>query len=339
VRFTYASSNIFAAGETGSITLVSERVYISQPSISTAISHLERELGVQLFIRHHAQGLSLTPVFGCVVTVASMLAPELAHSFTEAYPATPVRLVEGNQKELLEGLRRSEVDIALTYDLQIPDDIEFSPLARLPPHVLLSDIHPLAQRSALTLQELESEPLILLDLPLSRGYFLSLFMKEGLSPNIVIGSAHQEVIRTMVANGHGYSLFNVRPRSDYALDGRKVVRVRLAGDHRPMIVGSATLKGLAQTQAGAGLRVTLPSLHFPTTTSLEWWRPNTTRGLPAARSNMLDDMRLVSYIRRVAPESPRSVSVTEVFNAATIGGARSRARRYWAARAGARRTS
>jgi DNA-binding transcriptional LysR family regulator len=174
--------------------------------------HLASRTGarLQLFIRHHAQGLSLTPVFGCMVTVAPMLAPELAHSFTEAYPATRVRLVEGNQKELLEGLRRSEVDIALTYDLQIPDDIEFSPLARLPPHVLLSDIHPLAQRSALTLQELESEPLILLDLPLSRGYFLSLFMKEGLSPNIVIRSAHQEVIRTMVANGHGYSLFSAR---------------------------------------------------------------------------------------------------------------------------------
>ncbi len=73
-------------------------------------------------------------------------------------------------------------------------------------------------------------------------------MKEGLSPNIMIRSAHQEVIRTMVANGHGYSLFNVRPRSDYALDGRRVVRVRLAGDHRPMVVGSATLKGLVRTQ-------------------------------------------------------------------------------------------
>ena len=283
MRYTLRQLEYFiAAGETGSITLASERVHISQPSISTAISHLERELGVQLFIRHHAQGLSLTPVgrnllfeakkiitqaeglyacaseaqgqirgslsFGCMVTLAPMLAPELAHSFTEAYPATRVRLVEGNQKELLEGLRCSEIDIALTYDLQIPDDIEFSPLARLPPHVLLSDVHPLAQRSALTLQELESEPLILLDLPLSREYFLSLFMKEGLSPNIMIRSAHQEVIRTMVANGHGYSLFNVRPRSDYALDGRKVVRVPLAGDHRPMVVGCATLKGLAHTQ-------------------------------------------------------------------------------------------
>ena len=283
MRYTLRQLEYFiAAGETGSITLASERVHISQPSISTAISHLERELGVQLFIRHHAQGLSLTPVgrnvlfeakkiitqaeglyacaseaqgqirgglsFGCMVTLAPMLAPELAHSFAMAYPATRVRLVEGNQKELLEGLRCSEVDIALTYDLQIPDDIEFDPLARLPPHVVLSEAHPLAQHSALTLQELESEPLILLDLPLSREYFLSLFMKEGLSPNIMIRSAHQEVIRTMVANGHGYSLFNVRPRSDYALDGRRVVRVRLAGDHRPMVVGSATLKGLVRTQ-------------------------------------------------------------------------------------------
>jgi DNA-binding transcriptional LysR family regulator len=283
LRYTLRQLEYFiAAGETGSITLASERVHISQPSISTAISHLERELGVQLFIRHHAQGLSLTSVgrsllfeakkvvtqaemlyvsaseaqgqirgslsLGCMVTLAPMLAPELTHSFTTVYPTTRVRLVEGNQKELLEGLRRSEVDIALTYDLQITDDIVFSPFARLPPHVLLSDVHPLAQRSALTLKELESEPLILLDLPLSQDYFLSLFVNEGVSPNIVIRSSHQEVIRTMVANGHGYSLFNVRPRSDYALDGRKVVRVRLAGDHRPMAVGCATLKALAQTQ-------------------------------------------------------------------------------------------
>jgi cytosine/adenosine deaminase-related metal-dependent hydrolase len=36
-------------------------------------------------------------------------------------------------------------------------------------------------------------------------------------------------------------------------------------------------------------------------------------------------MRLASYLGRVVSESPRSVSVTELFNAATIGGARARA--------------
>jgi DNA-binding transcriptional LysR family regulator len=92
-----------------------------------------------------------------------------------------------------------------------------------------------------SLQELAREPLILLDLPISREYFLSMFIKEGLEPNIVSRSTHQDVIRTMVANGYGYTLANVRPRCEIALDGRRVSRVRLSGDHRPMVIGVLTL--------------------------------------------------------------------------------------------------
>ena len=156
MRYTFRQLEYFiAAGETGSITLASERINISQPSISTAISHLEEELGVQLFVRHHAQGLSLTPAgrsllreakrvieqaealytvasesgdqvrgqltVGCLVTLAPMVMPELSHSFTSAFPATQIRHVENNQERLLEALRRAEIDIAITYDLQIPD--------------------------------------------------------------------------------------------------------------------------------------------------------------------------------------------------------------------------
>jgi hypothetical protein len=45
----------------------------------------------------------------------------------------------------------------------------------------------------------------------------------------------------MVANGYGYTLANVRPRCELALDGRRVSRVRLSGDHRPMVIGVLTL--------------------------------------------------------------------------------------------------
>jgi 5-methylthioadenosine/S-adenosylhomocysteine deaminase len=38
--------------------------------------------------------------------------------------------------------------------------------------------------------------------------------------------------------------------------------------------------------------------------------------------NILDELRLVSYVGRVVSESSRSVTVGDVFNAATIGGAR-----------------
>jgi DNA-binding transcriptional LysR family regulator len=276
MRFTLRQLTYFiAAGETGSVTLASERIAISQPSISNAISHLEREFGVQLFVRHHAQGLSLTPVgrtmlaeakklidqaeglyaaaseatdqvrgrlsVGCMVTLAPMIVPELSHSFTATYPATELRHLEADHERLIEALQRAELDVAMTYDLNIPAGIDFLALASLPAHVLVGEMHAFARLASVTLQQLADEPLILLDLPISRDYFLALFMKEGLSPRIRTRSVHQEVVRTMVANGYGYTLANARPRSDLALDGRRVVRVPLDGDHRPMVLGIATL--------------------------------------------------------------------------------------------------
>jgi DNA-binding transcriptional LysR family regulator len=279
MRFTLRQLEYFiAAGETGSITLASERIHISPPSISTAISHLERELNAQLFVRHHAQGLSLTSAgrtllseakrviaqaeglytvasqtsltvrgslsVGCMVTLAPMLVPELSQSFMTAFPAVQVSHVEGHQEDLLEGLRRCETDIALIYDLRLADDIVFHPLVSLPPYAVVSDKHPLAAQAAVTLRELAEESLVLLDLPLSREYFMALFLNEGLVPRVAARSAHQDVVRTMVANGFGYALFNARPKSSQALDGRGLTSVRIAGEHRSMTIGVATLREL-----------------------------------------------------------------------------------------------
>lgn len=272
MRFTFRQLEYFiAAGETGSITLASERVHISQPSISTAISNLEQVLGAQLFVRHHAQGLSLTPAgrvllveakfliqqaenlyavtsnlnekvrgqlsLGCFVTIAPMVMPELSHSFTTVFPATRIRHQVGDQEQLLESLRRAEIDLALTYDLLVPEGFTFVSLASLPPHVLVSEGHPFAGKNEIGLEKLISEPFILLDLPFSREYFLSLFAEAGLEPLIAQRSAHQDVIRTMVANGHGYTLANVRPRLNAAMDGRPLKCVKLSGTHRPMVLG------------------------------------------------------------------------------------------------------
>ncbi|MFA5121600.1 LysR family transcriptional regulator [Zavarzinia sp.] len=283
MRFTLRHLEYFvAAGETGSVTLASERINISQPSISTAISHLETELGVQLFVRHHAQGLSLTPAghrllreakslldqahnlytvasetttevrgeltVGCMLTLAPMIIPELCHSFMASFPRAMLRQQEGNQEELIDGLRRAKLDVALLYDLQLPKDIVLEGLVDLPPYVLVSEIHPMATRTTVSLKELSDEPLILLDLPLSREYFLAMFERDGLQPRIAARSAYPDVIRTMVANGYGYTLVNVRPRSDLALDGRRLVRLRLAGGHRPMKIGIATLDGVQKSR-------------------------------------------------------------------------------------------
>ena len=286
MRYTLRQLEYFiAAGETGSITLAAERIAISQPSISAAIAHLEREWQVQLFIRHHAQGLSLTPsgrtmlreaktvvqqaaglysaasaslehmrgalTLGCMTTLAPMLVPEISRSFTDGYPGVQLRSIEGDAANLCARLARAEIDVALTYDLGLTKEVAFEPLASLPPHVVLSESHPMAGAAALSLSDLHCEPLILLDLPHSRDYFLALFLNEGLEPVVGASSASQDVVRSLVANGHGYGLFNARPRAEVALDGRRLVRIRLAGDHRPMRIGVATLRGLAASRLTA----------------------------------------------------------------------------------------
>ena len=61
LRFTLRQLEyLVAVADCGSVALAAERVNVSSPSISAAIGQLEATFGLQLFIRRHAQGLSLT---------------------------------------------------------------------------------------------------------------------------------------------------------------------------------------------------------------------------------------------------------------------------------------
>jgi DNA-binding transcriptional LysR family regulator len=263
-----------AAAQYGSIAIASNQIHISAPSISAAITHMEAELGVQLFIRHPSKGMTLTSIgtqvmteceqllerasklygiasdsseamqgvlrVGCFQSLTPMIAPEVIFGFKRAFTKIDLQMVEGDQHELMAKLHNAEIDIAITYDLQLSSDVHFEVLCQLPPHALFSELHPLAQQSAITVAELAPLPMVLLDLPMSRDYFLSLFAKAGVEPNIVARSRSEDVVRSLVTNGIGYSLFNVRPKSNQSADGKRFTRLRLAGAHRPMLLGLAT---------------------------------------------------------------------------------------------------
>jgi DNA-binding transcriptional LysR family regulator len=277
MRYTFRQIEYFvAAGDTLSITLASEKVHISQPAISAAISHLEAEFGIQLFIRHHAQGLSLTPEgmrflrearsllahadelqgvarelsdtisgqleVACLVTLYPLLVPELLHNFRRRFRQTQVHAVPGNQTEVFAALRQGEVSLALTYDMDLPADITIEPLAPLPPIAFVAGSHPAARRKSIALAALADEPFLLLDLPISRDYFLSLFQLAGLRPNIAGRFEHWEVIRSLVARGDGYSIGNVRPRNQASLDGRRLSYLFLDDNAPSLSIGVAEMR-------------------------------------------------------------------------------------------------
>lgn len=278
LRFTLRQLEyLVAVGEYGSVTEAAERVNVSAPSVSAAISQLEKEFGITLFVRRHAHGLSLTQAghtfvdqarqilgeaaklnalsneltgqvrgplhVACLVTFAQAVIPALRRAFSDEYPDVDFFQYERDQARILEGLRMARFDIALSYDLDIPADIAFHELAVLPPYAVLHEEHPLAGRREVTMEDLARHPMILLDLPHSSAYFLSLFRDAGLTPQIVERTRDMSVMRAMVANRFGYSIANIRPVSTYALDGGRLSFVPLTGNLRPMRMGILSMGG------------------------------------------------------------------------------------------------
>lgn len=272
LRFTLRQLEyFFAVGELGSIAQAAEKLNVSSPSISTAITQLEREFGLPLFVRQHAQGLSLTQAgrrmmeqvalilretdylvdlagdisgtvrgplkIGCLVTFAQVVLPSVRRSFQTEFHDVRIKQFELNQAEIFSALRRAEIDVALTYDLDLPADLVFEGLLELPPYVVVAQDHPLAEEKSVSVEDLVNLPMVLLDLPFSSEYFLSFFAGLDTKPNIVERTKDIAVMRSLVANGFGYSIANIRPMNDLSPDGKPLKFLPFLCPSRPMRMG------------------------------------------------------------------------------------------------------
>jgi DNA-binding transcriptional LysR family regulator len=237
-------SYFLAAANHQSIRKAAQELHVSAPSVSLAIAQIETTIETQLFVRRHARGLVLTDAgrdlavsarnmltyareiesagrgaatdpgrlnIGCLLTVAPFLIPPLLRGIAASYPRTQLRWREGNHESLVEGLEMGALDVAILYDFDIPRSIHCTSLRVMPLQIVLHAGHALARRARVSLFDVVEEPLILLDLPKSRDYFLSVFGELGLTPKIAHRTTSFEMLRCLVANGLGYSLLNFCP--------------------------------------------------------------------------------------------------------------------------------
>ena len=247
MRFSFRQLEYFvAAGETGSVTRAAQGSHSSQPTVSAAIAKLEASLGVQLFVRHHAQGLSLTPEGRRFLGEAKAL---LRHaSERRAVRDRAQRRGGRHARPGLPGDAGAAGRAQPGARVPAAEPARAGGAGRVAPgraagaaaHGALerrADLRPAAAGATSTSSRWPScrptrcwppttgwrcaerraggagarEPHILLDLPLSREYFLQLFGEAGLEPNVAQRSEHPETIRTLVANGFGYAIVNALP--------------------------------------------------------------------------------------------------------------------------------
>lgn len=263
--FTLVQLRYFAAAaELGSMTAAARELVVSQSAVSTAVAQLEKELGVQLLLRHHARGLALTPagrafhtklreflahsqeladtaanagkelvgtlVVGCFDTLAPFWLPHLVTRYAEHHPAVGVEVIEAEHAVLKQALRSGRCEIALMYSYDLDEDFQAARVGSAPPYVLLPPGHPLADRTRIHLAELADDPVVMLDLPHTSAYFHALFREVGVEPRVRHRTAGYETVRSMVAAGLGYAVLNQRPAHDHTYGGGTVVTVALADD-------------------------------------------------------------------------------------------------------------
>jgi flavin reductase (DIM6/NTAB) family NADH-FMN oxidoreductase RutF/DNA-binding transcriptional LysR family regulator len=180
---------------------------------------------------------------GYYATLGAAFLPAVLEQFRGTDLDTRVAILEGDQDQLKSALRRREIEFAFTYDLELGVEFDTVLLGEIPPHVLLPAAHPLATHSAISLEMLVDEPMVLLDIAPSRDYFCSLFSAIGRRPRIEHRSRSFEMVRGMVGHGFGYAILATKPANNMTYDGKLLTTRPLAEEVAPSRFVICHLKG------------------------------------------------------------------------------------------------
>ncbi|MDO5744345.1 MAG: LysR substrate-binding domain-containing protein [Micrococcaceae bacterium] len=271
-----------------SMTGASERLNVAQSAVSSAVAQLERQIGSQFFIRQRSKGLVLTPAgelflrdaqavlahveetlehargeqttikgrvrVACFSTLAPFLLPGLISRLRTDHPDLELEVIEADAAGCSSALLGGQVDLALCYDLGLPEEVAATAVHGSRPYLALPPEHRFASRNEVALSEMREEPFVLLDLPYTRELMLSILADAGVEPNVRFQSGSYETVRTFVANGHGYSILHQRPQHDFTYDGGRVASVAIKGkvpELQMVIARLRTQRPTARTRAVA----------------------------------------------------------------------------------------
>lgn len=277
-----------AVAEHENVTQAAEALSISQPAISAAIAQLETALNSQLLVRHHARGVALTPAgrqvfssaqslilqadelgaeaksefesmsgrlaLGCFISVAPIVLPRLMNEFNRKYPAVEFEVFTQDIEQLQDCLLDGRAELALTYDLDLDPEIEKEELWQMKPYVLLGRNHRLAKSKSISLSDLKGEPMVLFDRPHSREYFYAILAQHDIEPIVKHRTDSFELVRSLVANGRGFSILNLKPKTRDCYDGKKVAYVPLRGASSAVSVVITKLRSSRLTAKAVAFR-------------------------------------------------------------------------------------
>ena len=223
--------------EQGSFTRAAEELGYSQSAVSQNVRALEQETGVTLLSRRK-DGVQLTQdgqefypyiqsIFqaeqalerkrqetmglqnsliriGTFTSVSRNLLPPMMKRFKEKYPDVRVELRQGEYTSIPQWIRQGEIDFGFVNQDAV-EGMETRLLYEDHMLAVLPQGHRLEKKSSLTLQDISTEPLILLDEG-EHSVLLDAFHSAGLTPNLAYEVYDDYSILSMVRQGLGISV-------------------------------------------------------------------------------------------------------------------------------------
>lgn len=168
------------------------------------------------------KGLELGTIhIGTFSTASAYFMPKLISAFKQKYPKLELVLHEGTVNEVKEWLHTRMIDVGIL--LYPTEEMEYIHLKKDKMAVVLRDDHPLASHSAITLKDLDHEPMIVCD----GGYespFVDMFRQAGatLHPAFTVYNINTSI--SMIREGMGLAILSEMSMSGMPLPEHVVTR-------------------------------------------------------------------------------------------------------------------
>jgi DNA-binding transcriptional LysR family regulator len=279
MAFTLRQLQFFvAASEAESVSGAARALSISQSSVTEAIRALEDDLGVPLFDRQ-ARGLLITHKgsaflrharqiladvatartafrdetetttgrlsLGVTSLVAGYVLSDILSRFRRAFPQVDLNVIEDNGEYLQHLLIGGELDVAVLLTSSVKDRmaLHVESLLVSPYRLWLPLGHPLAQQTAIALDELAGQPLIQLMVDEIEESTRRLMGALAVKPEIAFRTRSVEAVRSLVATGAGLAILPSLVYRPWSLEGDRIEIRDVSGDLPSVQVGLAWRKG------------------------------------------------------------------------------------------------
>lgn len=224
------------------VTAAADKLYTSQPGVSSQIKRLEEELGLVIFERSGKHISGLTPEGKILVerferildevenvrriadnfshpdsgtlsiatthTQARYVLPPVVTAFRKKYPNVHLQINQGTPEQIASLTDSGAADIGIaTEALELFDNLILLPCYRWNRCLMVPKGHPLVNVPVLTLEEIAKYPIITYVFGVAdRSVINRAFKNQGQELNVVLTAADAEVIKTYVRNGLGVGI-------------------------------------------------------------------------------------------------------------------------------------